>query len=568
MKTFLKIIAGIFVLLVIAAFIAPSFISTDMLKEKLTAQVKAATGRTLTIAGDVNLKFFPVAGVVANDVSLSGISNDRPLVALKSLDVNVEVMPLFSKQLVIKGLHLDTPTINLEVSESGAQSWVFGKQAEEEAQASSSVGKAGVPVQGVSLADVKISNGTVNYRNAQTGDKWSLKELNMAVAMDALNKPLKLKSSAKLEDKDIEVSGDMSCARENCQFANAFLRYDTIKADGVIGVDYGKPVPYISVKLKTGELDLNPFLPPQAKKQAGFSLISDAFAAEGWSRAPMDFSALRKINAEAVIETARVLAYKVHVENTVLKAKLNNGRLQANVTDADIYGGKGSIGVALDSIGANIEKSVSLRGVQAEPFLMDAMNEGHISGTLDADMAVAGRGRTQHEIISTLQGQGEIKFTDGAIKGVDIASMVRNVQSAYKEVDTSSQKTDFAELGGTFTIANGIAKNDDLHMKAPLMRLSGAGQADLPNRTVNYRLRPEIVQTIQGQGGKEKEGLGVPIIISGTFDHLTWAPDVQSVVRDIANDPEKAKQTVKDIKEQFNKENRKETIKNLKGMFR
>lgn len=569
MKKLLKIFAVLIVLLVAIAFVAPSFISSDMLKQKLTEQVKAATGRTLTIGGDVKLKFFPVAGVTANDVSLSGLSKEKPLVSLKSLDVNVEVMPLFSKQLVVKGLHLDNPAINLDVAESGAQSWVFETASSEPAVASEQK-SAGVPlpVQNIALADVKISNGTVSFHNTQTGDKWNIGALDVNVSMDSLSKPLKFKSSAKVDGKDVAVSGDMSCTGKTCQFANAELRYDTLRASGVIGVDYGKSVPFISVKLKTGELDLNPFLPPQQQKQAGFSLIADAFAATGWSRAPMDFSGLRKINMEVQVEAARVQAYKMHVENTVLKANLKNAKLRADVTDADIYGGKGSIAVALDSIGANVEKSASMRGVQAEPFLRDAMSEEHLSGTLDMDMSVAGRGRTQYEIVNSLQGKGAVKFTDGSIKGVDIAGMVRNVQSAFKEVDTSSQKTDFAELGGTFTITNGIAKNNDLHMKAPLMRLSGEGQADLPNRTVNYRLKPEIVQTIQGQGGKEKEGLGVPIIVSGTFDHLTWSPDLQAVVTDVINNPKKAKEAVKDIKEQFNKENRKETIKNLKGLLR
>jgi uncharacterized protein involved in outer membrane biogenesis len=569
MKTVLKIFAGLILLFIIAAFITPMFVSNDKIKQELIAQVEAATGRTFTIGGDFRVRFFPSAGVTAKDVSLSGLSKDNPLVALKSLDVNVAIMPLFKKKLIIQKFELDTPNINLEVDASGKPNWVFQTNgtstAAKEETKSKSPSKA--DLSGLILSDVSIKNGNVTYRDARTKEQWALSDLDVSVAMKDINAPLSFKSGAKWQQKAINISGDMKCDSSKCQFNNAELGIDKLQAKGEIHVEYAKTVPFVSLDLKTDELDLNPFLPPEDKKVAHSELVSEAHAAAGWSRQSIDFSGLKAINATATIGADRIIVRKIHMEDTTLRARLQDGKLHGVINDAKFYGGKATMSFDVDA-GSNITKYVALSGIDAEPFLKDAANNDRLSGKANMQINVSGHGSSEYDIINSLNGSGELKFLNGAIKGINLADMVRNIQSAYKDVDKGSQKTDFAELGGTFIITNGIVKNNDLAMKAPLMRVSGEGQVDLPQRLIHYRIKPEIVQTIQGQGGKEKEGFGVPVIIGGTLDNPTFQPDLQAVVQDAIKDPEKLKNTVKDVKEQFKGENKKEAIKNLKGLLR
>src|SRR3546814_10385524 len=80
---------------------------------------------------------------------------------------------------------------------------------------------------------------------------------------------------------------------------------------------------------------------------------------------------------------------------------------------------------------------------------------------------------------------GAVVFRDGAIKGINIAAMLRNISTAA--IDQSFDEaatTDFAELSGTFTIDKGIVTNKDLSLVAPLVRMTGEGQIPLPPRTV------------------------------------------------------------------------------------
>ena len=108
--------------------------------------------------------------------------------------------------------------------------------------------------------------------------------------------------------------------------------------------------------------------------------------------------------------------------------------------------------------------------------------------------------------------------------------MIRNVTSAFTDTG-GAQKTDFAELSGTFKITRGTFRNDDLRLLNPLLRVNGAGTADLPKRTVKYRIEPKAVGSLEGQGGEAAlKGIAVPVIVEGPWHDLTYRPDLAAVI--------------------------------------
>ena len=93
---------------------------------------------------------------------------------------------------------------------------------------------------------------------------------------------------------------------------------------------------------------------------------------------------------------------------------------------------------------------------------------------------------------------------DGAIKGINLAESARNAKAALggKQAKAdATQKTDFSEMSASFKITNGVAHNDDLKVKAPLLRLGGAGNLDIGNNTIDYVAKATLVATAKGQGG-------------------------------------------------------------------
>jgi len=170
------------------------------------------------------------------------------------------------------------------------------------------------------------------------------------------------------------------------------------------------------------------------------------------------------------------------------------------------------------------------------------------SGKASGRMELTSTGKNQQALVSNADGGGTLRIVDGSVKGLDIASMVRNVKSAFMNIDTAQQKTDFAEVAGSFRVKNGIVSNNDLAMKAPLFRVSGKGNVDVPNYRIDYRLTPQMVDTLKGQGGKDKAGLGVPIRISGSLENPSYAPDVSGMVDEAIKNPAKFKENIKDVK--------------------
>jgi AsmA protein len=137
-------------------------------------------------------------------------------------------------------------------------------------------------------------------------------------------------------------------------------------------------------------------------------------------------------------------------------------------------------------------------------------------------------------IKKTLNGSGQVLFSDGAIVGIDLAGMVRNVTAAFGLQQKRAQRprTDFAELSAPFSIRNGVVHTPQTRLKSPLIRVIAAGDANLVKETLDFRVEPKVVATIKGQGDKDqRSGLMVPVLVSGTFSKPKFTPDLAGMAK-------------------------------------
>ncbi len=352
----------------------------------------------------------------------------------------------------------------------------------------------------------------------------------------------------------LSVAGDLDLSGSRIAFGNARIALDAMKATGDLGIDTGGARPLVRAALDVDRLDLNPYLGDAARGKAGSEGQAGSATPKGqaqaWSDEPIDLSALNGVDAELAFSAGEILVQNLKIGRGALKVTLKNGVLVADLSGLELYGGTatGRIAVNAREPVAAIEKQFALRGLQAQPFLADAAGVEWLEGTGEADIAIAARGRSQRQMVQSLDGNGGIRFTNGAIRGVNLAAMARNVKSAFLDAEAGKpQKTDFAELGGTFRIDDGILKNEDLRLLNPLVRLEGRGTVDLPKRIVDYRVEPKVVASLEGQGGGEAAGILVPVIVSGPWDDLSYRPDLAGVATEMLKDPGKALDTVKGL---------------------
>ncbi len=338
----------------------------------------------------------------------------------------------------------------------------------------------------------------------------------------------------------LKIAGNVSINGDQYNFQQATLSFDKINGKGDFGANLGGKKPVIKGKLALAELDVNPYLPPEDPNAAKATSSGGGAKSEGpgeWDDTPIDLSALNSVNADFDLSIEKILVKKIKIGKSVVLTSLKDGLLNLNLKELTLYDGKANGVVTVDGRGASpkITEKFTLTGIQLQPLLTDAADFDTLEGTGLIEMSVNTTGNSQKQMVSALAGNGRILFTDGAINGINLAAMARNVTSAFMGKDTDTpQKTDFAELSGTYTIKQGIVNNDDLKMLNPFVRLSGKGIVSLPPRTVDYRIEPKLVASTTGQGGDQAGGVTVPVNVKGPWHNLSYTPDLTGAIKDMA----------------------------------
>ncbi|HEX3973284.1 MAG TPA: AsmA family protein [Stellaceae bacterium] len=349
------------------------------------------------------------------------------------------------------------------------------------------------------------------------------------------------------------LSGKIDKEGEKIAFSNAVIALDAIKATGALSVDTSGAKPALSGRLDVDKLDVNPYLPPENKggstpassnagsAPAGAGASSAAPPASstkssGWSDTPIDMSPLKLANADFDLSANSILYRKIQVGKSALALHLKDGRFEADLSQIALYQGKGQGKFTADGSGAvpAIAMNFDLSGVAIQPLAKDAADFDKLSGTGTIVIDVSGHGKSQREIVSSLGGKGSLNLANGKIEGVNLMAFTKNVTSALTGAIGGSNATDFGALTGTYTITNGILKNNDLKLTSSEVPMTGSGTVDLPQRQVNYRLTPNVAGL-----------LAVPVDITGPWDNLSYRPDIAGIAKGLAKDPGKALDVLK-----------------------
>jgi len=223
---------GLLALAVVAVTFVVVAPPTDLIRREIVAQVKAATGRDLTIAGGASFTVFPTLGVRAGDVSLSAppAMGGDPFLTAKSINVGVRLLPLLRQEIVVDRLLLHEPVFALRVDAQGRKSWDMAAAAPSRpvrlAQAegdgstlrdfsSGGLGLAeGARMQSgpskLSLGDIRIDDGTIRYSDARSGADYRVEAINAKAGLDAIARPLSAKGNFVWAKETIDFDGNLT----------------------------------------------------------------------------------------------------------------------------------------------------------------------------------------------------------------------------------------------------------------------------------------------------------------------------------------------------------------------
>lgn len=286
----------------------------------------------------------------------------------------------------------------------------------------------------------------------------------------------------------------------------------------------------LAFTLNIDQLDLDRYLPPEAEKVPA----TPETAAAGAVQLPLEL--LRELRLDGRLTVDNLKISGLRLENFLFAITAADGSIEVQPLQGDLYGGKLESSLEIDAGAdqARLATQSRLQGVQAGPLLRDLTGDKErLRGRAEVEYQLSSRGADSEQLTANLQGDAAFGFHDGAVVGVNIGRLLRQssalLQGRQLAADEREAVTDFTELTGTVQITDGLASNRDLRLRSPLLRLSGEGTANLVSRQVDYLLSATVAATAEGQAGRELEelkGITVPIRVTGTFDDLSFRPEL------------------------------------------
>ena len=270
---------------------------------------------------------------------------------------------------------------------------------------------------------------------------------------------------------------------------------------------------------------------------------SDQPATKSSGDTPIDLSALKKLNASGEAKIGWLKLANVKTQNVNIGLKAADGIATVSPFAANLYQGSMDGLLKVDARSTpSITFKQSMKNIAIGPLLVDAINNDMLEGKGTLNVDVTTSGNTVSALKKALAGKSAVNLADGAIKGIDIPGTLRDIKSKVALFQDKSsigadekKKTDFSELSASFDIKNGVAHNEDLTMKAPILRLAkgdSRGDIDIGNETINYLAKPTIVKSLKGQGGADLDslaGLSIPVKITGTFSAPKYGMDFAAI---------------------------------------
>jgi len=360
--------------------------------------------------------------------------------------------------------------------------------------------------------------------------------------------------------RELSLAGQLTTTEKAVRLSQAKVALDGATATGAVAVALSGARPHVVADLKVAGLNLSNYVAgvtgdgaaPGAQREPGATraapepsepkTIEDLLKRPqpqvrgytqraGWSNEPIDLALLGLADANANLSVVQLSYGDIKLDSTQLIVELKDRILKSIFNDVKLYKGSGNGVVTLNGTGdaAVLGANFALSGVAAQPLLNDAADLDWLAGTGNFTVSLLGRGRSQAAIVRALNGTLNLSVSDGALVGFNLGGALRDLsQGDVPDFSNSpTDKTDFSALTASFIITNGIAENKDLKLASPLLRATGAGTVNLPQRTLNYQVLPKLVASLSGQGGQtDLSGIEIPISITGSWDDPAITPDI------------------------------------------
>ncbi|HET9733922.1 MAG TPA: AsmA family protein [Burkholderiales bacterium] len=593
LKYSLYALLALVLLAVAAAAILALTFDPNQYKDEVEKLVKERTGRTLKFHGDVKLAFWPSLGVTVGKVTLSRRASEHDFAAFDSAHVSVGVMPLLRGQVAVDQVRiagLRASVIRAKGGKFDFEDLMGAAGARKPAAPGAAPGKVQFDVAGI-----QIERGTLAYKDEGTGQTLEVGHLELRTGRIAEDVPGKMSLSALAKGKNplvdlkiaLESGYRLSPSRQEYALTGLSLRVDGAAAEfsrlalslaGDVRADLAKEnvsadltakfdettikakaamtkfaAPHYGFDVDVDKINLDRYLvaSPKAKPAPGAGAKVDVDV-------PVDLSGLKGLSADGKLAVGALQVQGLKLTEVRTQLRAAGGRAELAPHSAKLYEGTLAGALTLNASGNRIALKEALSNVAIGPLVKDAAGRDALEGRGNIALDVTAAGDTVNAMKKALAGTARVALRDGALKGINLTEALRKTRAAFgsksaqQQPSDTAQRTDFSEMTASFVIKNGVARNDDLDVKAPVLRLGGAGDIDIGNSRLNYVAKATVVATSKGQGGADLDhlaGLTIPVKLTGPFDAPKYEIDYGALASQAAKAKaaEKVQEKLKDL---------------------
>lgn len=243
-------------------------------------------------------------------------------------------------------------------------------------------------------------------------------------------------------------------------------------------------------------------------------------AAERWSSAPFDLSALRSHDGTLTLKVGRLVNGALTVGDLGAKVTAAAGKVVLSGLTGGLNPGRLRGSLTLDGAGQELglAADLTLAGADLDTLTGRAPAGMGLSGLGDVALDLTGRGKSQLALVSSLAGKITVAAQNGKIHGLDLQRLSEGLKSVNQPGDLINRAltsvlggtTDYRRLVAAIGLAKGVATVETFDSDVDGGTIDLAGGADLPAWTIRARAAVKLNEP------RDLPALGV--ILSGPLD--------------------------------------------------
>ena len=584
LKALSAMVLGVCVLIFASLFLMP----TERIAQIAAQQFHSATGRSLEFGGEVRPSFFPLLGATASRVQIGNPewAGTGPMLRAEEMEIGLDLMALLRGDIRIERVVMQSPQLHVVRDAEGRFNWdgIAGEPssdttAERRPSRAISLTEARLENASVLFQDAMSNTehrlegveavlrlperadlATIDAQGRLNGQAFqiSARTENASDVLAGAPSPVALEGTVagasvtfagqlglhgpvldgRLDAQipalqplmqmagqsggalpanylplavagQVELFSDGRLAAREAQFRAGGLRLV-----GALELMPGADRPRLRGQLSGDVLDLRSAA-PQATGGQGQSR-------QGWSRAVIDASALALFDADLSLTLGGLRTDIATLGRTRLDLDLDRARAVFGFREAALFGGQLTGEFVMNNrSGLSVGGNMQLRGIDLLPLLTELADYRRLQGAGDLDLQFLGVGNDLDTIMNSLHGEGRLALSQGEIIGFDLAGMLRNLDMSYMG---EGNRTVYQSVTGSFTLSEGVLRNDDLRLEATRFSVTGRGQVGIGARTLDYRLVPAAL--------RGEETLRVPLMITGPWSEPRFRLDLEALARE------------------------------------